>query len=306
MLRRFARIYSAYLPCLIIIFCIDTLLWHLNIYPSEYAHAFSVPLALANVFMLNAAPVFYKVHLSFLFGFEQFGTARPLWTLSLEWWTYMAFGLWAFHWTKVTKRPRLIPLFLLISWVPLVNIFGKYGGDLVLVWLIGAVYYHYLRRSDGGMPRMLYHLILGVLVVGYILDIWLLWHDARKSPEAAAYIFDFYNLRLMLIIAAAFCFTIGATSEYPDIIPNRLYYPRVAEYLARYSFTLYLLQHSLLYLLRPLPFAPVALLVLGIAVSNVVSLIVASFTECHYREIYAFLKSHLQKRSWPRWGNGAL
>src|SRR5262245_24126519 len=87
-LRRFARIYSAYLPCLVIIICIDTLLWRLDIYPSEYAGNFNAPLALANIFMLNAAPVFYKVHLSFPFGFQQFGTARPLWTLSLEWWTY--------------------------------------------------------------------------------------------------------------------------------------------------------------------------------------------------------------------------
>jgi len=281
----------------LIIVCIDTLLWRLNIYPREYAHNFNMPLVMANVLMLNSAPVFSKVHLSLLFGFQQFGTARPLWTLSLEWWTYMAFGLWTFHWTTLIERPRLLPLFLLISWVPLVNVFGKYGADLVVVWLIGAAYYHYLCRKRGGMPRMFYRLILFLLVVGFLLDVKIMWYEAVHARDAADYILTAYNLRLMLIIAAFFCFAIGATLEYPDIIPKRLYYPRAAEYLARYSFTLYLLQHSLLYLLQLLPLPPVALIIVAIIANNIAALLVASCTEFHYRKVYAFLKARIQKQS---------
>ena len=86
--ERFGRIYSAVIPCLLLILIFD--LFFQTIMPNQYGYyeSFNIKTFLGNLFMLQGYP--------HLFQIASFGSALPLWTLANEWWIYMLFGLLIF------------------------------------------------------------------------------------------------------------------------------------------------------------------------------------------------------------------
>ncbi len=131
-LRRFGRIYSALIPCLLLIACIDGWLMYkgLHTYPQNY----SVKDFIYNALMLQNAPSIYG-HAPF--GQEQFGTGRPLWTLSLEWWLYMAFGVVFFLRARM-REWRVMLMFAFVAYVPFMNTINDYAGGIAWLWIAGA------------------------------------------------------------------------------------------------------------------------------------------------------------------------
>jgi peptidoglycan/LPS O-acetylase OafA/YrhL len=141
MLDRFARIFTPLLPLLLLLFVIDNVLawqgWQLR-----YTELNSDPLTL----LLNSLMLFGHVGMSVLarligvaeFKAGAFGTADQLWTVVIEWWIYVGFGIIAFA-VMNRKRPSVArTALLLFALLPPFYLLAR-GNGLVVAWIIGML-----------------------------------------------------------------------------------------------------------------------------------------------------------------------
>jgi peptidoglycan/LPS O-acetylase OafA/YrhL len=141
LLDRLARIFTPLLPLLAILFVIDNLLAAQGL-TFRYTRLDSD----LGTLLLNATMLFDHVGLSALArltGWEgiratTFGTADQLWTVAIEWWIYVSFGILAF--AVLAKRlPGTIQILVLLFGliVPVYSLFR--GNGLVLAWIVGML-----------------------------------------------------------------------------------------------------------------------------------------------------------------------
>lgn len=136
---RFSRIFTALVPSLIFILIVDLIqIYYIKNQDYRYFNALDFKTAIGNLFMLQDYPIFAIFNK--IFGTDifltSFASGRPLWTLAVEWWLYMAFGLIFFHYTKQFSIKH-IPLLLFFLVVPLYNSFYGRGDSLTLFWMGG-------------------------------------------------------------------------------------------------------------------------------------------------------------------------
>ena len=98
----------------------------------KYIKAFNVETFIANLFMLQDFP--------FIIPFTSFGSARPFWTIAIEWWIYLFFGCLVLR-LSVGNRNVLVQILIVsfLSIVPMYNFIGGRGNGLTVYWLLGAV-----------------------------------------------------------------------------------------------------------------------------------------------------------------------
>lgn len=104
------------------------------------------------------------------FNIAQFGTARPLWTLSVEWWIYMAIGYTVLELIPSSKNNHITIMQFLIAfiicWQPAEFLFGVRGPNLVFIWFLGyLIFYIFLaitntsnKQTQKTLPLVLYAL----------------------------------------------------------------------------------------------------------------------------------------------------
>jgi peptidoglycan/LPS O-acetylase OafA/YrhL len=141
LIDRFCRIFAGYLPALVLVAFVDSLMCDLPAYPYP---ASSTPLQwFGNLVMLQEYPPFQILRRLGMgeqpWFIEAFGSGRPFWTVALEWWIYLFFGYLAFFVAR-TKRlsGRSLAILAVVSIVPLYNAMGGVGQCLSFVWMIGA------------------------------------------------------------------------------------------------------------------------------------------------------------------------
>lgn len=90
--ERFSRIYSGYIPAIVIIIVLD-IIWLNILSGNDINNAFNMNTLIGNLFMLQDS---YRVVEPLIgrsfFGVTSFGSARIFWNLAAEWWMYMFFG----------------------------------------------------------------------------------------------------------------------------------------------------------------------------------------------------------------------
>lgn len=279
---RFARIYTAYLPSLALVWVIDRISFQLDRAAYQHKSALGLRTLIGNIFMLQDHP-YSGVHRAFHYSITSFGSARPFWTLAIEWWIYMCFG-----WIVLRDRTRSVIAWGLVLapllFVPAINILGGRGNGLALVWLFGAAVYLLLAgrrieatRAACGAGALAF---LGLAVV-----------LLRGTKEA-------YDPKLGALLAAAMLCTVLALDRVTWRVPDLL--ARAIRFVAGYSFTLYLLHYSVL------DFMAVhrvfddgaANFALAFAVANVLSILVAAVTEAHHKRLADWMKrTFAMKRS---------
>jgi peptidoglycan/LPS O-acetylase OafA/YrhL len=128
---RYMRLAIPLLPILLLFWIAESVFYGSE---HQYAGSLSIGSFLGNiVFLQNIAGL----------GVPPFGTNRPLWTISIEFWTYIAFGgvLLGFRFRSIgaLAAATLATVFL----IPYV--WEGRGEGLPLVWIAGAVFYHTLK-----------------------------------------------------------------------------------------------------------------------------------------------------------------
>jgi len=279
---RFARIYSAYLIALLIVWAIDLFAIHLD--PASYTHAEALDLRtfIGNVFMLQDHPR-EEVHALLFAGsaspagvITSFGSARPFWTIAIEWWIYMCFG-----WLVLGRRGRSTGIFVVVLApllvVPAYNLIDGRGNGLALVWVFGAAMFLLAsRRPIAATPT---RVLVGGAVLFGTLSLALLW--STKQP---------YDLKYGALFAATLLCLVLATDRLSWKVPAWL--ASAIRFVANYSLTLYLLHYTVIELIahHPVFERPTANFVFAVVLANVVSIVVAYFTEFRHRDLGRSLK----------------
>lgn len=254
MVDRFSRIYGAFLPSMFIVLLIDKISIEICSECYSYNNAYNLQTFLGNLSMLQGPFI------------EPFGSARPFWTLAVEWWIYVFFGLVVFYLLRNVKISITICILLFCAAViPVYNYVGGRGNGLTVFWIFGCCLYfiwHFkLVRNISNKGKI----ALGVFFVGVgIARAYLIqsYYDA-----AVAFAFSMVLIGLLEVSASW-------------NITERVH--KIIKYMASYSFTLYLIHYSvldLLYVQFPEYKNSIILLMVGIVMSNLLAILSGRYFE---------------------------
>lgn len=264
---RAARIYTSFIPALLIISLIDGALILADRYDFG-SNAFSISTLLANIAMLCV----YRVDAPSALNWPTFGTAAPLWTLAIEFHIYLFVGAVFFFLRGDRWWPMLLIFVACFARLPLSLLFGAavpegVGQSLFALWLCGFALAHVL--GSDALPRAALATIsisgLGIYAAGVV-----------PGHEYAA------PLYVYLAIFFGGLMSLSLKSKMTGTKPAA----RIVKFFAEYSFTLYLIHYSILIALREmLPLGSGWSVLVAVCVSNVVSMLVARFTERYHKNI---------------------
>lgn len=194
---------------------------------------------------------------------DRVGTGRPLWSVAMEWWFYMAASAAYFY----GRLPRW-SLALVCAGVAVfatVLLIGVLG----YAWFAGALIAVFLAR----LPRWSWgriSLLLGILTTARLIP-------ARDS--------EFYDLSLILLLAALLCTILKAM----EAVRVHRVVAKAGAFLAAISYSLYLTHYTVLALTAPLDGATrVAVAVLA---GNAVAIGMWWMFERHYRDVARWLRA---------------
>ncbi|MDA9463689.1 hypothetical protein XH87_03585 [Bradyrhizobium sp. CCBAU 53415] len=269
---RAARIYSGLLPCLIAIAILDAATLHF-IGDATISANYSLRTFLGNVLLLETYRGPLEGHFPRL---PTFGSGSPLWTLVIEWHIYLFVAAIFFLAARRMKSLSLIPVALFFGQIPTHYIFGALqddgvGQSLFLLWLGGAAIFVLARRW---LPSPGTSLAITLASAVIYLLVARPYHEYQPRT---------YPLLLL------FVFGIVGVTQAGRLLRSDAF-SKIVRFLAGYSFTLYLIHHTIMYpafLLWKdggwLVFAPLVIL------SNVVAAILAVFTEMRHKRLAQYL-----------------
>lgn len=243
--QRAIRIYSAYIPALLFILLLDgiNIAFFSDSYP--YKEGFNVFNFLGNMLMLQSTP--------FVSGHDiVFGSGRPLWTLSIEWWNYMAFGfifLIIVNRLKITYKRLGIAIILLVP--PLMGTAGIAGKpDATLCFLLGSLAYYIYDCIEVKFENCL-----------IILNVLLMVRYGLISKDAYDKLFYVMFFCLLIFILAK-----GETNK------GRGRKNKVISFMAKYTYMLYLTHYSVWVFLGNFQISSGEKFLLGVTLSNIVAI----------------------------------
>ena len=151
-IQRIKRIYKGLIPALVFIVLID--LFNININGERYLfeNGFTVGNFIGNLFMLHNHPLFYGKIIPF-------GSGRPLWTLSVEWWQYMLLGSVFFALAKKRKiNLSEIIIYSLLSITGVLN-FVKFN-NVSICFLFGIFAFYLYSKLE--INCNIFHIVFGI------------------------------------------------------------------------------------------------------------------------------------------------
>lgn len=229
---RFFRIYPPFAASLVFVFILDLAGFYITKQPfslTQYLVNFCI-----NVLQLQEFPLAKFLNERYMiefFRFHYFGTNLPLWTIGIEWWMYMFFGFSVFLISgKIKFRPVHIVIILFLLITPLYYIFkaGRMEKGLTLFWLMGTVLTILAGKMKITSGRSLYT-ASGLLLI-----------------TAGMFGFLFCSFLISsLLFACGLLMLIIADQPTTDIPQKKL--RSTAQFLAGYSYSLYLIHYPILY-----------------------------------------------------------
>jgi len=278
---RFSRIYTAFIPSIIIVLIIDIVSKIVNHKLYLFDNAFNIKTFIGNLFMLQD----YRVFSYAPFGVvTSFGSARPFWSLAIEWWIYLSFGyllLVILKNKKVTISNILI--FSIFSILPASNLIMGRGNGLTTYWLFGSIVYVIstldILKDINEKIKLFFVLFISGLAL----------YRAYLKMEAYDPIFAFLlAMTLWLII---------------DLCKNKKYsrnITRIINYNASFSYTLYLVHYSILSFIRTHFYDtlnPYLLFMIGFICANIISILIGRYTELSLtKKVKLFLYKRIEDK----------
>ncbi len=234
---RFSRLTIPLIPVLI---GYGLLEWWLAGDSHPYGDALNFLSAVQNILMLQDMALRVPGIGLFDTGATSFGFNRPLWTLSIEFWTYVAFGGFALvllRRTALTRAKAVASVLVAMFAVLLLgdSIFAGRGHGLPMIWLLGALLYFAQRQvPDLSNRSRLALLPLWVLAASFLFD-----RDVMTpvgGMTAAYNLAIFANFALFVLIA-------------PGLRIHR-HVVRVITFLGSFAYTAYLVHYPFMSLIR--------------------------------------------------------
>jgi len=314
---RFARIFTAFVPALIFAAAVDA--YNLTL-PTAQALATVTPTGsfdgedwvqglfhnytwqawLGNLLMLQDFPLFQIARLAGLqenaFFIKSFGTASPFWTISIEWWLYMAFGMIVLLRIRTGSPFKLwqLPILGFVVIEPMYYLIGGVDNCLSLLWITGMMLsLAYINQdkllaplgSTGTGPRF------RVYCVGafFFALVCMAARLVALKLDTGKMAFSEFQFGLFLALAVfAPLMALNKLETAPALVR------KACTGLSSYSFSLYLTHApilSCLFLLYPDRPYDWSMMGMSFAVSNVVAIIFAWLFERHYHKVGSWIKA---------------
>ncbi len=277
-IERFSRIYSGLIPSLIFILLIDLIHIYYFSFPYNPKYDFDVLSFFGNLFMLQNYPYLHNI-----VTIGPFGSGRPLWSLSIEWWFYMAYGIITFYFYKKFIVNKIIYLLILLI-VPIYYILGGTGNGLTLYWLMGVTIM-VLSFNNNIVINNKSSILFSVLFI--ILGI--IWIDEKSLAYSPVFAF---------ILSAFIFFSLNLLAQIKfNIDISKL--KKIVHFFAAYSLTLYLIHYSLLDLMRNFMNSDnkLTIMIFSIVLSNIFACCLALKTEMKYKKLALFLKNKFLRKA---------
>lgn len=254
---RFSRIFVPYLPALVLILFIDSAVFAWTD-TRTYIEHYTLQDFVASLLMLQQHPAglfFDEILGASSLKLSTFSSARPLWTVAVEWWLYLSFGLLVFRARQIVSSRRWQLLFAACASVPLFNAIAGTGAGLSLVWFVMCglawVYWRGRERIDAAVAAIMNSVgpvrgflraapfLLLLLIVARLL--WTGFLETRQPFERLLfYDFNLYGLIMMLCVVL---FLLKGTRMEGER-------NRTVRFIADYSYSLYLIHYSVIFMLH--------------------------------------------------------
>ncbi len=272
-IERFARIYSGLIPALGLIVLVDGITVYLT-GNQTIARYYNVPTLLANLIMLED----YRGALDNYDALQwsAFGSASPLWTLAIEWHIYLFTAAIFFIGTRSKWIPVLILVAIIFGQMPCHYLVGAISDDgvgrgLFALWLGGSLIYFAIQKI-----RPLYWPAFGIAVLAVVLFI-------ITTPAGMEYRFEDYAMMLVFFLA------VMLASQARHLVHGPLT-NKVIRFFADYSFTLYLVHHTIMVAIWTISSARgLPIFVGAVVLSNLLAIGLARIGENHHRLLAAKL-----------------
>ncbi len=247
---RFFRIFTPYLPCLIFILILDSIILY-NSKTHNYYQYFSIKHFVANIFMFQQFPLGLladkALNLSSL-KLATFGSGRPLWTVAIEWWIYLFFG-WVFFKNHLIKNSflKFFSILVFVGIFPLFNMVAGTGEGLTLVWFSSAFiafwYFSFYKNQNlFAFKNINLRFLVCILSIGFgVLVVRILWVSLVQT-QFKWEPFTFYDFNFGFIFLLGFILVFIFLGE--KSLKSRKPFPK---FLADYSYSLYLTHYSLIH-----------------------------------------------------------
>jgi len=279
-IERFSRIYTGLLPSLIFIFLLDSLMIYLNPLDYSFMDEFDIKTFIGNLLMLqdyNYIGHFFNQYIPVEYKITSFGSGKPLWTLAIEWWLYMLFGVLYFFYKKSFSW-KYFPILLLLSIIPLWNLIHGRGHGLSIYWIFGLLITLFIFKKQQ-IPKLL--ALFSSILLFFSAIIYML------IVERVA-----YNLHYVFFLAGSLAFLLLYQQDSQKKYIGK--FSKLIKYLASYSFTLYLIHYSVIIFVLSLnlEYNKLTLFLGSFVLSNILALLLASIGEMKYRKVALKIKNY--------------
>jgi peptidoglycan/LPS O-acetylase OafA/YrhL len=287
-LRRFSRIYPPLIVALFLALLIDGYVIFI-VLEEKPNDAYSLEAFIASLLLLNDSAI----------GVTAFGTLRPLWVLPLFWWIYITFG-WILLGKKTVQKTYfyyiILGFFIFILIIICLGFHNIVKLGYIIIWLIGVAFSYILGRLDNyfrkkqknsslkrsnsvnQIKRKIQWSSLCASIIFFILAV------IRYMSYGNQFGLIYYIL-LSISFCAFFVFSQYSSFQYPQKLKKTI------NFMASYSFTLYLLNYTFFNFYRMFrqEINSYVLLIIVYIITNLISILIASFTEIQTSNITSYL-----------------
>jgi peptidoglycan/LPS O-acetylase OafA/YrhL len=280
---RFARIFSVYIPVLLIISVLNGM-FNLGRWGQDGTSTGPVAL-FGNMLQLQDYPLFQALrHVAGgALYIRPYNTAEPFWTVAIEFWIYVVFGVGFFGLLAREKLGRVVVPTLTVVALPVViwNAAAGGGNGLSLVWMVGALaayVWSTLWHSSNSKLR------IGSVVFA-VAAVCLLGRGMKFT-------WNFQDLGTVLCEAMVLLGGLSMVEGAPAI-------PRwvraTCSFFASYSYSLYLVHNTVLVIFYQIFASKIDIksAVLALAVAHAVAYATYLLFERHYRRVGKWIKQHM-------------
>ncbi len=306
---RFSRIYCAFIPALLLVLIIDIQTLSLPLINSleridELSWISSLPdslnlyTAIGNILMLQDFPLFQVAKVAGISDtslfIDTFGSAGPFWTISIEWWIYMLFGIVVISHLRDKKPVTLLSLFVLglIAIEPLYHFVGGYDNCLTMLWVLGMIACLLFLNANKWISLPSKETKIFALLIFLFSLILMAVRVIVLKMDGNVNVLEFQFGLYLASAIFSFLFVLGDDLTPPKIIT------KIIKFVADYSYSLYLSHFTVLtYLYVRFPDKEYDLVFFGIAIliSNIIAIILWYLFERHHRKVGFWLKNISQK-----------
>ncbi|SON58002.1 Acyltransferase family protein [Hartmannibacter diazotrophicus] len=289
LIDRTSRIFTAFVPVLVIVALVVPFLVSGNWSQPGISKG---PVAfIANLFLLNDYPLFQitsRLLHTFQFHVRSYETAEPFWTIPIEYWIYVVFGIFMFCFVNGYRmRGLLLPVLFVVA-LPVViwNSFAGGGDSLTLIWCVGALFgYVFIRQFTMSRQRI-------AMVAAAITGFGLIGFMGRVAQNG----FVGYEVQTT-IFAAMILFGLLFMINQLDVRFRLL--EKLAQGFASYSYSLYLIHNTVLIIVYENIHPANASLtpIIGMVAAHLVAMGCYWCFERHHKTVARYWKARLSRRT---------